>query len=106
MTAFSMTALSAALPEIFMALSAMGLLMIGVFRGNAQTRTIGWFSVVVMAVAAGLVCGTSASPGTAFGGMFVADDFARFAKVLVLLGASPCRDPVLCLHRTRGNGAV
>ncbi len=88
MTAFSMTALSAALPEIFMALSAMGLLMIGVFRGNAQTRTIGWFSVVVMAVAAGLVCGTSASPGTAFGGMFVADDFARFAKVLVLLGAS------------------
>jgi NADH-quinone oxidoreductase subunit N len=87
MTAFSMTAISAALPEIFMALSAMALLMIGVFRGNTQTRTIGWFSVVVMAVAAGLVCGTSASPGTAFGGLFVADDFARFAKILVLLGA-------------------
>jgi NADH-quinone oxidoreductase subunit N len=88
MTAFSLPALSAALPEIFMALGAMALLMIGVFRGNGQTRTIGWFSVSVMVVAAGLVCGTAASSGSAFGGMFVADDFARFTKVMVLLGAS------------------
>jgi NADH-quinone oxidoreductase subunit N len=87
MTSWTPALLTAALPEIFLALAAMALLMIGVFRGNEHTRVIGWFSVAVMVVTAGLVVGTSASPGMAFGGMFIADDFARYTKLLVLLGS-------------------
>jgi NADH-quinone oxidoreductase subunit N len=78
---------AAALPEIFLAVAAMALLMIGAFRGNSQTRVIGWFSVAVLVVAGALVAGTAASPGTAFGGMFIADSFARFTKILVLSGS-------------------
>jgi NADH-quinone oxidoreductase subunit N len=87
MTSWAPEMMTAALPEIFLALAAMALLMIGVFRGNEHTRVIGWFSVAVMVVAAGLVAGTAASSGMAFGGMFIADDFARYTKLLVLLGS-------------------
>ena len=76
----------AALPEVFVAVSIMALLMIGVFRGDTYARTIGWFAAAVTVVAIAVVAGTSAGPGGAFGGMFIADDFARYGKVLVLLG--------------------
>ncbi len=88
MTPFDLADLSTVLPELFLAVSAMALLLIGVFRGNESTRAIAWFSVAAMAVAALLVAGTAASPGTAFAGMFVTEAFARFAKMLVLLGSS------------------
>jgi NADH-quinone oxidoreductase subunit N len=79
--------MTAALPEVFLAVATMALLMIGAYRGNSHTRTIGWFAVAVLVVAGGLVAGTAASPESAFGGMFVADTFARFAKFLVLIGS-------------------
>jgi NADH-quinone oxidoreductase subunit N len=80
--------MTAALPEVFLAIATMALLMIGAYRGNSHTRTIGWFAVAVLLVAGGLVAGTAASPESAFGGMFVADTFARFAKFLVLIGSA------------------
>jgi NADH-quinone oxidoreductase subunit N len=80
--------LYAALPEIFVAVSAMALLMIGVFKGDTSTRAICWFSVAVSAVAIIVVIGTVAGPSSGFGGMFVADAFARYSKVLVLLGTA------------------
>ena len=78
----------AALPEVFLALSIMALLMIGVFRGDGHTRTIGWFAVAVTVVAGIVVLGTSAGPSDAFGGMFIADAFSRYAKILALAGTA------------------
>ena len=78
----------AALPEVFLAVSTMALLMIGVFRGDSSTRMIGWFAVAVTVVAGIVVVGTSAGPGDAFGGMFVADDYSRYAKILALAGTA------------------
>ena len=80
--------LVAALPEIFVAISAMALLMIGVFRGDDSTRVIGWFAVAVTAVAMIVVAGTVAGPSSGFGGMFISDAFARYGKILVLLGTA------------------
>ncbi|HSR56023.1 MAG TPA: NADH-quinone oxidoreductase subunit NuoN [Alphaproteobacteria bacterium] len=76
----------AALPELFLAVSIMALLLIGVFRGDSYTRTISWFAVAVTAVAVFVVAGTAAGPGVGFGNMFLADAFARYGKVLVLIG--------------------
>ncbi|MBT6801505.1 MAG: NADH-quinone oxidoreductase subunit NuoN [Rhodospirillales bacterium] len=86
MTTWSFTEMVAALPEIFVAISAISLLMIGVFRGNGSTRLIGWFAVVVSVVAIAVVAGTASGPESAFNGLFVADSFARFTKVLILVG--------------------
>ena len=88
MTAWVPEQMVAALPEAFLAISIMALLMIGVFRGDASTRVVCWFSVAVAFVAIVVVLGTSAGPGQAFGGIFIADAFARYAKVLVLIGTA------------------
>jgi NADH-quinone oxidoreductase subunit N len=80
--------LSTAWPEIFVAITAMLLLMYGVFQGNQSARLISWLAVGVMFVTAILVLSSPAGRAIAFNGMFVIDEFAAFTKVLLLLGAA------------------
>ena len=51
--------LTAALPEIFLAIAGMLLLMLGVFRGNGGTRLVLWLTVgsfvVVFVMVAGMM---------------------------------------------------
>ena len=77
-----------ALPEIWLALAGMALLMIGVFRGDGSTRLVSWLSVLVLAVTIFLVIGGAPGRVVAFGGQFVTDAFAIFVKVLVLAGSA------------------
>jgi NADH-quinone oxidoreductase subunit N len=75
------------LPEIVLALGAMALLMVGVYGGE---RRVGFFnaaSVVLLIVVAGLILWLPAGTLTTFSGSFIVDDFARFMKVLVLIGS-------------------
>ena len=77
------------LPEIILSILAMGGLMIGAFMGkDVLARPILWGTAIVMLIAA-LAIGTwSVEDGTAFGGLFVNDGFARFAKVMILASAA------------------
>lgn len=77
-----------ALPEIFLAISAMALLMIGVFsKGENAARNTAWLAVAVLVVALVLVV-TATGEGVTFAGMFINDAFATFAKVLILAGTA------------------
>lgn len=81
--------LSVILPEIILALYAMAALLGAVYTGKDKlASTLVWSTAGLMA-ALGIWIGTSGS-GTnlAFGGMFVDDGFARFAKVAILLSAA------------------
>ncbi len=80
--------LIAAAPELFVAVAAMALLMLGVFRGEASARNIAWLTVLVLIAAALLVLGGPEDGAIAFNGLFVVDRFAEFAKVLILLGTA------------------
>ncbi|WP_404969486.1 NADH-quinone oxidoreductase subunit NuoN [Thalassospira profundimaris] len=83
----SMLNLGAALPEIFMAVSALALLMLGVFAGKDKAfRTVSWLAVAVQLVAIILV--VTGEGGTAFFGQFSADAFAKFCKVMILIGSA------------------
>ncbi|WP_303980524.1 NADH-quinone oxidoreductase subunit NuoN [Dongia mobilis] len=73
--------LGLARPEIFLAIAALALLVIGVSLGDRHTRIVAWASVASLVVAIVLAI-TDSADGLAFHGLFVADDFARFAKVL------------------------
>ena len=42
-------------PELFVAIAAMALLMLGVFRGNQAARLVSWLGVGVFFIAAVLV---------------------------------------------------
>lgn len=74
-----------ATPEIFLAIAAMALLMLGVFRGNSATRLVAWLSVASIVVTLVLVLNGDA--GSSFKGMFVSNGFTSFAKVLTLIGS-------------------
>ncbi len=78
-----------ALPEIFLALAAMALLVLGAFQhGKHVAREISWLSVVVLIVAIGLVLGSGIERKVGLYGLFVADGFGVFMKVLVLIGSA------------------
>ena len=87
-----------ALPEIFLVVAAMALLMLGVFQKETEGAggaRLGRLSVRlgagVLAVTLALVVAFSASGRVlSFGGMFVADNFGAFFKVLVLLSSGLC----------------
>lgn len=77
-----------ALPEIFLAVAGMVLLMIGVFappaRANAITNNLalGALAVTLALIAAG------PEQASAFGGMFVTNGFTVFMKSLVIVGSA------------------
>ena len=86
MSSLSLAYLMPALPEIFMALSGLGLLVVGVFLGNGGTRTISWSVAASFAVAALLLLGLDWDRIDTFNGMFVLDRFTGFMKLFVLVG--------------------
>ncbi|MHB1217626.1 MAG: NADH-quinone oxidoreductase subunit NuoN [Alphaproteobacteria bacterium] len=88
MYAFNITSLIPALPEIFMAVSGMVLLMAGVFRGDRATRAVSWAVVAVFIVTAFLISRVSGPSVLTFDGMFIADGFAVFMKQLALAGSA------------------
>jgi NADH-quinone oxidoreductase subunit N len=76
------------LPECLIALAAMALLMIGVLAGRNAFRIVTLAAIFALAVAAWFVFAPVSASESAFGGAFAADGFARFAKLLVLLGSA------------------
>lgn len=78
--------LNAILPEIWLALSAMGMLMLGVFAKRNATRLTVWVAVAVFIVA-GFLIHLQPGSGSVFDGLVINDTFGDFMKTLVLLGA-------------------
>jgi NADH-quinone oxidoreductase subunit N len=80
-----------ALPELFLGVTAMALLILGVFQGDRAAREISWLSIAALAVTAGLVLAPLASHGPArqlgLFGLFVADGFAAYAKIVIIVSA-------------------
>jgi NADH-quinone oxidoreductase subunit N len=81
--------LGAALPEIWIALAAMVLLLVGAYVGDRATRLIGLLAMAVMVIAIVVLLGIDVStvPQLAFNGHFIVDKFGVFAKVLALIAS-------------------
>src|SRR5216683_942420 len=78
-----------ALPEIFLAASAMLLLLIGVFqREEHAAREVSWLAVIVLLIAVALVATFGFERQVSLYGLFVTDGFGVFMKILVLIGAA------------------
>ena len=76
------------LPELVLAVGAMALLMLGAYRGQGTTRLITALAVALLAVTGVLELMLPAGKLTTFGGSFIVDDFARFLKILALIGSA------------------
>jgi NADH-quinone oxidoreductase subunit N len=77
--------LAMTLPEIVLSIGAIVLMLASAWGGNASTRAISWASVAVLAGAGIALIGPASSGGSAFGGLYRADAFAAFAKVLIYI---------------------
>ena len=77
------------LPELLLALFALGALMAGAYGGQDRlARPILWATVAAFVVLAVMIGTLSPAAGSAFGGTFIDDAFARFAKVAILLAGA------------------
>src|SRR5947199_858642 len=77
-----------AVPEIVLAVGAMLLLMVGVFRGEQVSKGIETGAILLLLVTALIVGWLPAGKLVTFGGSFVVDGFARFLKLLALAGSA------------------
>jgi NADH-quinone oxidoreductase subunit N len=73
-------------PEIILAVGGLVLLMIGVFSGERSGATVTGLAVALLIIA-GLWLVLATGEGKAYGGAFVSDAFAKFMKVLALIGS-------------------
>ena len=77
------------LPEVLLAIYAMAALLGCVYAGkDALTGTVTWATAGVFVALAAYIGFAGEGANVAFGGMFVDDAFARFAKVVILLSAA------------------
>src|ERR1700758_887814 len=75
------------LPELVLAVGAMALLMLGAYRGQGTTRLVTTLAIVLLIVTGILELTLPAGKLVTFGGSFIVDDFARFLKILALIGS-------------------
>jgi NADH-quinone oxidoreductase subunit N len=87
MTVAAIPSLSPVLPEIILAVGAMVLLMVGVFRGQKSVDFVSWLACGLLAVDALFVWGFQMKPATTFEGLFAVNAFTTFVKTLILLGS-------------------
>ena len=81
--------LSIILPEIFLSVFAMIGLLVGAYGGKDKLAPLFvWATSALLVAVAAWIGLQGAGTATAFGGMFVDDGFARFAKVTILLAAA------------------
>lgn len=85
----SMTAsLALTVPELILSVGALLLLMVAAFGGDGLARTIGWGAVALFGAAAFSLTGPAGNGGPGFDGLYIADSFAAFAKLLIYIAAA------------------
>lgn len=83
-----------ALPEIFIALTVMTLMMLGVFHNGkvknkvSTSRLISLLSIMTLLLSILLIINLSGSKHLTFSNLFISDDYAIFCKILVIIGSS------------------
>src|SRR5688572_5722734 len=110
------------LPEEIIGVVAMLLMLAAAWAGDRSAPLLTWLAVLTLAVAAAFIPGLLGPGGSAFDGLFVADRFAAFSKMVIYIAAAVSmlmamswfgrdRDyraeyPVLILFSTLGMGMM
>ncbi len=77
-----------ALPEVFLVLAALALLVVGALREHEPARLVTPLAALALLIAALFVIGADKTPEPIFAGHFVFDSFAAFLKVIILVGSA------------------
>ncbi|RYD87911.1 MAG: NADH-quinone oxidoreductase subunit N, partial [Sphingomonadales bacterium] len=80
--------LALTMPELILSIGAMALLMVAAFGGDGLARAIGWGAVALLGAAGFALLGPAGNGGPGFDGLYIADSFAAFAKLLIYIAAA------------------
>jgi len=83
-----LSAFTAIAPELILAVGAMALLMLGAFRGERVVNVADAAAIVILIAAGVVVALMPDGKPAALGGSFVVDEFARFLKIVAIIGAA------------------
>jgi len=73
-------------PELFLAVAGLALLVLGVFHGDKAASQIGWLTAIALAVTGVLLLQNSWERVGILNDMFVMDQFAGIVKLMILTG--------------------
>jgi NADH-quinone oxidoreductase subunit N len=76
-----------ALPEIVLAVGALVLVLVGAFRGERSTPLVTGLALLFLMIALATVVRMPSTSTATLGGSFMIDGFAKFMKVLALIGS-------------------
>ena len=76
------------LPEEIIGAGALVLMLAAAWAGDRSAPVLTWLGVLVLAAAAVFLPGIQGTGGSAFDGLFAADGFAAFAKIVIYAGAA------------------
>jgi NADH-quinone oxidoreductase subunit N len=76
------------LPELVLALGAIALMLVSAWGGDKSTRSVSIAAVFVLVGAGIALVGPASSGGYAFDGLYRADAFGAFAKVLIYIASA------------------
>jgi NADH-quinone oxidoreductase subunit N len=76
------------LPELVLAAGAIALMLVSAWGGQGSTRLVSWASVAVLVGAGVALLGPASKGGAAFDGLYRADAFAAYAKVLIYVASA------------------
>ncbi len=79
--------LTLTLSEVILSLSSLALLMVAAYAGDRTSRLVSWLAIASLLVAALFIPGIIVPTGVGFDGLFIADNFAAFSKVLIYIAA-------------------
>lgn len=86
MTDFSYASLIPLYPELFLAISGLALLIIGVFAGEKSASIVNWLTIIAFAVTGALVVHGDWTTAEVLNGMFIMDGYAALSKLVLLAG--------------------
>jgi NADH-quinone oxidoreductase subunit N len=76
------------LPELVLSLGSIALMLVAAWGGQGSTRAVSWASVALLGGALVALAGPASSGAVAFDGLYRADAFGAFAKVLIYAAAA------------------
>ena len=83
-----LASLTFTMPELILSIGSLVLLLVAGWRGDGAARAIGWAAVVLLGLAILSLLGPAGYGGSAFDGLYHADAFAAFAKLLIYVAAA------------------
>ncbi|MGF7148638.1 NADH-quinone oxidoreductase subunit N [Sphingomonas zeicaulis] len=82
------TNLMMTLPELILSIGGIVLMLVAAWAGDRATRALSWLAVLLFVGAGVALLGPAGDGGEAFGGLYRADAFAAYAKLLIYIAAA------------------